>query len=183
MTSPLDSDEPSSEAKAVVVTVPVMPVSDAWENLTPFARSAVEWRAGHPASSLRSPSAECSARAARARELWRDARTPELRALLRQVYPFLKNEPVPPPKPEQIPNGPDEDEERADARRWRLKRAWPDEFADGERCAFHRRFNGKRERGGYPLGFHRWPLDRRNAWFAGYTFGRIERRRAENADG
>lgn len=65
----------------------------------------------------------------------------------------------------------------ADAERLRLKRAWPDEFADGERCAFHQRFDGERERGGYPLGFHRWPLDRRNAWFAGFNLGRIERQR------
>jgi hypothetical protein len=76
------------------------------------------------------------------------------------------------------------DHPRADAERWRLKRAWPDEFADAERCAFLRRFAGKRERGGYPLGFHRCPLERRNAWFAGYNFGLIERRREESdADG
>ena len=37
----------------------------------------------------------------------------------------------------------------ADAERLRLKRAWPDEFADGERYAFLQRFDGERERGGY----------------------------------
>ncbi len=70
----------------------------------------------------------------------------------------------------------------ADAERGRLKSAWPDEFADGARCAFLRRFDGERERGDYPRGFHRWPLERRNAWYAGYNLGLIDRRRAENAD-
>ncbi len=62
-----------------------------------------------------------------------------------------------------------------DHERARLQSAWPDEFADGERCAFHKRFDGERERGGYPLGFHKWPLERRNAWLAGYNFGLVER--------
>jgi hypothetical protein len=48
---------------------------------------------------------------------------------------------------------------------------WPAEFRDGARCAFLRQFDGNREKGGYPLGFHRWPLDRRNAWFAGFNVG------------
>jgi hypothetical protein len=72
------------------------------------------------------------------------------------------------------------DDERA-----RLKRAWPVEFADGARCAFHQRHPGRREPGGYPLGFHHWPLERRNSWFAGFNFGLLERQRAlmELADG
>lgn len=65
----------------------------------------------------------------------------------------------------------------ADAERERLKRAWPDEFADGARCAFFQRYPGRREKGGYPLGFHGWPLERRNAWFAGFNLGRVERQR------
>jgi hypothetical protein len=65
-----------------------------------------------------------------------------------------------------------------DAERARLKRAWPDEFADGERRAFLHRHEGEREEGGYPLGFHRWPLERRNAWYCGFNFGLIERRLA-----
>jgi hypothetical protein len=64
-----------------------------------------------------------------------------------------------------------------DADRRRLKQAWPEEFADGERCAFHQRYPGKREKGGYPLGCHGWPLERRNAWFAGFYLGLIERQR------
>ena len=59
-----------------------------------------------------------------------------------------------------------------------IRERWPDEFKDGARCAFLRRFDGKREPGGYPLGFHRWPLERRNSWFCGFNFGRPERQRA-----
>jgi hypothetical protein len=72
------------------------------------------------------------------------------------------------------------DEERA-----RLKRAWPDAFRDGERCAFHQRTDGESEEGGYPRGFHRWPLEQRNAWFCGFNLGFVERQRvlAERADG
>ena len=75
---------------------------------------------------------------------------------------------------------PDVDNERAG-----LQRLWPDEFADGERCAFHKRHPGRREPGGYPLGFHRWPIERRNAWCCGYNIGLIERRSSlkELADG
>ena len=69
--------------------------------------------------------------------------------------------------------------------RGRLKRAWPQEFRDGERCAYFGKFEGERETGGYPKGFHAWPLDRRNAWYCGFNFGLVERRRdlAEAADG
>lgn len=48
---------------------------------------------------------------------------------------------------------------------------WPVEWRDGARCAFLMKFDGPRERGGYPVGFHGWPLDRRNAWFAGFNRG------------
>jgi hypothetical protein len=72
-----------------------------------------------------------------------------------------------------------------DVERKHLKRPWPDEFADGERCAFLGRFEGAREGGGYPLGFHAWPLERRNRWYCGFNYGLLERRRAlmEVADG
>ncbi len=59
----------------------------------------------------------------------------------------------------------------------RLSRRWPDEFRDGARCAFLLRFGGDREKGGYPRGFHRWPLDRRNAWLAGFNVGFHDRLR------
>jgi hypothetical protein len=59
----------------------------------------------------------------------------------------------------------------------RLKRLWSDEFRDGARCAFLRQFDGDREAGGYPRGFHRWSLDRRNAWIAGFNVGFHDRPR------
>lgn len=61
------------------------------------------------------------------------------------------------------------------------------DFDDGARCAFLRRFDGARERGGFPPGFHGWPLGRRNAWFAGFNVGFHDRirfeREQEMADG
>jgi hypothetical protein len=70
------------------------------------------------------------------------------------------------------------DHPAADAERRRLKSAWPDEFTDGARCAFHQRYPGEREKGGYPKGFHGWVPQRRNAWFAGFNLGLLERQRA-----
>jgi hypothetical protein len=53
----------------------------------------------------------------------------------------------------------------------RLTQRWPDEFRDGARFAFLRRFDGTRQEGGYPSRFQYWPLERRNAWFAGFNRG------------
>jgi hypothetical protein len=52
-----------------------------------------------------------------------------------------------------------------------LRARFPSEWRAGARCAFLCRFDGDCERGGYPRGFHQWPLDRRNAWFAGFNVG------------
>ncbi len=73
----------------------------------------------------------------------------------------------------------------AEAERERLERAWPEAFRDGARCAFLMTFPGDREPGGYPRGFHRWPLDKRNAWLAGFDLGFHGRLRvaAEQSDG
>jgi hypothetical protein len=54
---------------------------------------------------------------------------------------------------------------------------WAVEYRDGARCAFLLRFAGERESGGYPRGFNRWPLERRNAWFAGINLGFHDRLR------
>jgi hypothetical protein len=72
----------------------------------------------------------------------------------------------------------------ADAERARLKRAWPDAFRDGERCGFLQEYPGPREKGGYPRGFHQWPIEKRNSWFCGFNLGFVERQRAltERAD-
>jgi hypothetical protein len=58
-----------------------------------------------------------------------------------------------------------------------LSRRWPSEFRDGARCAFLLRFDGNREKGGYPCGFHHWQFDRRDAWFAGFNVGFHDRLR------
>jgi hypothetical protein len=59
----------------------------------------------------------------------------------------------------------------------RIRQRWPHEFRDAARCAFLHRFDGEREKGGYPAGFHLWPLERRNAWFAGSNRGFHDRLR------
>ena len=59
----------------------------------------------------------------------------------------------------------------------RLRLRWPDEFRDAARSALLLRFDGHRETGGYPCGFHIWPLERRNAWFAGFNRGFHDRLR------
>ena len=54
---------------------------------------------------------------------------------------------------------------------------WPNEFRDGARCGFLKEHKARREPGGYPIGFNRWPLARRNAWFAGFNQGLHDRLR------
>jgi hypothetical protein len=73
----------------------------------------------------------------------------------------------------------------ADAARARLSCAYPDAFRDRERSAFLQRYDGPREPGGYPKGFHSWPSEQRNAWWCGFNLGLLERQRAlmELADG
>ena len=63
-----------------------------------------------------------------------------------------------------------------------LREQCPVEWRDGARCAFLMRFDGARERGGYPIGFHRWPLDRRNAWFTGFNRGFHDRIRVARVE-
>jgi hypothetical protein len=52
-----------------------------------------------------------------------------------------------------------------------LRERWSAEYRDGARCAFLQQYEGQRDRGGYPSGFADWPLERRNAWFAGFNRG------------
>jgi ribosome modulation factor len=63
-----------------------------------------------------------------------------------------------------------------------LREHWPTEWRDGARCAFLMKFEGAREQGGYPIGFHRWPLSRRNAWFAGFSQGFQDRMRVARVE-
>ena len=73
-----------------------------------------------------------------AQAMWRDARTPELRAHLRLIYPHLfEHAPVPPSRrPREVAPGPD-----------------------------------------YPPGFHSWPLEKRNGWYAAFNRDRLKRER------
>jgi hypothetical protein len=65
---------------------------------------------------------------------------------------------------------PDQERPSVAEERERIERAFPAEFADGRRRAF---IGNKL----YPRRFKDWPLDRRNAWFAGWNVGYLERKR------
>ena len=76
-------------------------------------------------------------------------------------------------------NGTGEDRERrraADDEREHIRRAFPAEFNDGAK----RGFRGDKL---YPPGFLEWPLDRRNAWYAGFNKGYSDRKKREGLDG
>ena len=118
---------------------------------------------------------DAAKREANARALWRDARTPELRAHLRRLYPDLFAHAPEPPPPRPFPLQEEYPDPKAEREREALLNRWPDEFRDGARCALLREYPGDRERGGYPRGFHQWLLDRRNAWFAGFNLGHHQR--------
>lgn len=55
--------------------------------------------------------------------------------------------------------------------RRRFRTRWSNIYADGVACGLTGEATGDREPGGYPKGFHDWPLDQRNAWFAGFNHG------------
>jgi hypothetical protein len=74
-------------------------------------------------------------------------------------------------------SGDDLRHERARREIDRLASAWPDEYRLGYRFGFLKRADPPCDRAGYPLGLHSWPLDRRNAWWAGWNVGRVERDR------
>lgn len=60
---------------------------------------------------------------------------------------------------------------QADTIRETLRSRFPEEFDDGARCGFTRKYPGERARGGYPKDFRTWPIERRHAWFAGFNKG------------
>lgn len=63
---------------------------------------------------------------------------------------------------------------KVDAERRRLKRLYPDAFKDGLLVGAGIK-EGPREPGGYPRGFHAWPLEKRNAWWAGANLGYLQK--------
>ena len=69
--------------------------------------------------------------------------------------------------------------------RAKIREEYPDEFEDGARHGWARGNLSTvgRERGGYPLGFHVWPLERRNAWWSGASQGGEDRDRHDREGG
>jgi hypothetical protein len=63
----------------------------------------------------------------------------------------------------------------AEAIRAHLKSKFPAEFRDGVRAAFLGKGDGQREPGDCPINFHGWPIEQRNAWYAGYNIGLLMR--------
>jgi hypothetical protein len=68
-------------------------------------------------------------------------------------------------------SGDDLRRERARREIERLASAWPDEYRLGYRFSRQGKADPPCDRAGYPEGFHSWPLDRRNAWWAGWNRG------------
>jgi hypothetical protein len=64
-------------------------------------------------------------------------------------------------------------------KRWRA--VYPEEFDDGFQIGFFGKARSTRDPagGGYPLGFHGWSENRKNAWFSGSNLGYIKRPRVD----
>jgi hypothetical protein len=56
-----------------------------------------------------------------------------------------------------------------------IRKQWPAEFNAGLNFGLSGKAEFPSDPGGYPKGFHAWPLQRRNAWFAGFNFGYLAR--------
>lgn len=69
-----------------------------------------------------------------------------------------------------------------DKQREQLHCKWPKEFADGFQYGATGKELGERLKGGYPVGFHFWPLERRNAWYAGFNQGYHDRKGKKGND-
>jgi hypothetical protein len=52
---------------------------------------------------------------------------------------------------------------------------FPREFEHGYRYGRVGEFQRPCDAGGYPIGFHTWELVRKNAWYAGFNLGNVER--------
>lgn len=61
------------------------------------------------------------------------------------------------------------------AQRAALCAKYPAEFEHGYRSGFTGEFQKPCDAGGYPIGFHTWELVRKNAWYAGWNLGCVER--------
>jgi hypothetical protein len=52
---------------------------------------------------------------------------------------------------------------------------YPEEFEHGYRFGLTGEYQPPCDAAGYPIGFHTWELLRRNAWWAGWNLGNVER--------
>jgi hypothetical protein len=64
---------------------------------------------------------------------------------------------------------------RPEAVRAALCGKFPAEFEHGYRTGYLGENQPPCDPAGYMIGHHTWPLDRRNAWFAGWNLGNVER--------
>jgi hypothetical protein len=73
---------------------------------------------------------------------------------------------------------------RVPLERKRRRAAYPDEFDDGDAIGSYGKVHSARDPsgGGYPLGFHAWSIDRRNAWFCGFNLRYVKRPAGRSRD-
>jgi hypothetical protein len=64
---------------------------------------------------------------------------------------------------------------RAEAVRAELCAKFPAEFEAGYRYGLTGGVQPPCDAAGYPIGFREWPRDRRNAWWAGFNLGHVQR--------
>jgi hypothetical protein len=70
---------------------------------------------------------------------------------------------------------------QAQATRAEYREKFPQEVEHGFLSGFTGEFQQPCDAAGYPPGFHSWPLERRNAWWAGANLGYIEGRKDDQA--
>jgi hypothetical protein len=70
---------------------------------------------------------------------------------------------------------------QAHAERAAYREKFPQEFEHGFLSGFMGDSQQPCEAAGYPLGFHSWPLEKRNAWFCAWNAGNIERGKDDQA--
>jgi hypothetical protein len=57
----------------------------------------------------------------------------------------------------------------------KLLAGYPAEFKHGYITAFTSNFQKPCDAAGYMIGHHTWPAERKNAWYAGWNLGNVER--------
>jgi hypothetical protein len=64
---------------------------------------------------------------------------------------------------------------QAEQIRAELCKQFPQEFEHGYRYGLTGEPQPPCDAAGYPIGFREWPLDRRNAWWAAWNLGHVQR--------